>query len=199
MIRMEISFDDSFVDQLKWARTMGRLGLVGTFYISPGRLGKTLPADGIYYLTESHVEQIASMGHLIGNHTWDHEAPATEGVDAVMDSILKAKEWLDARGFFGHLLALPYGVRGGQWTRGIIEELQEKHFVLRDVLFKDDESRTPNGIPAALESTTLEFSQAPMRYFHGNNNTKDDEMAEFLYGVAEAVAAGEVEVVTPLT
>ena len=34
-----LSFDDSLMDQFKWAHTMHELSLRGVFYISPLRLG----------------------------------------------------------------------------------------------------------------------------------------------------------------
>ena len=200
MSLVNLSFDDSLVDQLKWARTMQVLGLKGTFYISPGRLEKRVQQvapGGRYevYLTEEHVNRLAAMGHCIGNHTWDHEAPATHSGAEIEDSIMRAEEWLTTRGWGGGLLALPYGVRGGKWDDTTLQQLLTRGWQLRDVRFSATELRT---LPAAWESTEwpAEGAVSPdLRYFHGNHNTTDEQMAKFLFSVASDVKEGKVEII----
>ena len=196
MLSIGISFDDSLVDQLKWARTMAQVGLRGVFYVSPGVLGTpALLREGKWFLTEDHVRRIAEGGHVVGNHTWEHEAPATHLPVEVLASACRAAEWLDALGWEGSLLALPYGVRGGKWDDAILAALAAEGFVLRDVRFDGEAAAS---LPAALESTALVSGEdVDLRYFHGNHNTSDDDMARFLYHVAEEVSAGRARLVLP--
>lgn len=196
MIFLGISFDDSLVSQLKWARTMWKLGLQGVFYISPGRLGKRPDLQrGEWFLTKDHVKEIASCGHLVGNHTWDHEAPRKNTPQEVLESIKKAAEWLEIEGYSPSFLALPWGVRGGGWTAEALEGLKGAGYILRDVAFEGERDRL---LPSALESTALGLAPGEnLRYFHGNRNTPDDQMARFLYHVASLRDKGELRLLLP--
>ena len=194
MRQVGLSFDDGLLDQFKWARTMNVLGLRGVFYISPGRVG------GQLWLQEWQLEQMTKeWGMVIGNHTWDHECPRTKdiGEKETLESIERAGEWLEKRGYASKLFALTYGTKGGGWKEEFVGDLQTKGYVLRDVRF---EGEAANGhlLPSALESATPTFADAPdLRYFHGNHVTSDDEMARLLYAVAEKKAAGELTLLLP--
>ena len=194
MIRVGISFDDSYIAQLKWARTMHKLGLRGTFYISPSAL------DDIHKLLGWTLPKMAEWGHLIGNHTWVHDAPAKASEEEVLTSIYRAASWLRERGYCEELLALPYGVRGGKWSPSFLKRLQHDGYMLRDVRFKG-EAPGSRRLPSALESAATTFTEVEgwpdLRYFHGNHNTSDADMAEFLFALADGVAAGELQVVLP--
>jgi peptidoglycan/xylan/chitin deacetylase (PgdA/CDA1 family) len=188
MRQVGLSFDDSFVNQRAWARTMHNLGLRGTFYISPGRI------DTVGYLQTSHLEEMATWGHLIGNHTWEHEAPKSVGERAAVEAAWRARAWLDERSFSGSLLALPWGSRGGGWSEAVQAELALAGFALRDVRF--DSEPLAQG---ALESVAppLDATEPDLRYFHGPHVTSDDLMAKFLYSLAAERDAGNLTLLLP--
>jgi len=201
MLKVSLSFDDSLVDQFKWARTMALLNLKGVFYVSPGRLNRPPNFKRCeWFLTEEHVERMAKWGHTIGNHTWDHEAPGMVGVADTVASIEKAAEWLAERSYASKLLALPFGSRGGKWPQGLLSDLITEGYILRDVRFENDAPDLKLPCSAALESTVfpdLDFSGIDYRYFHGNHATSDDDLADFLYGLNELRSAGRLSVVLP--
>ncbi len=209
MTKIGISFDDSLVDQLHWARMLKAFDIQGVFYISPGRLTmepRVLRRRIDSYLTEEHVARIADMGHVIGNHTWDHEAPVNGmcevlprpalPVEEVLASVEKAREWLDARGYEGSLLSLPHGAQGGLWEKDLQERLAQDGYVLRDIRY-GEQLEAPSGIVAALYSTAPPIGQLDLRYFHGNWQTLDVDMARFVVSVSEAIKAGEAQLVLP--
>lgn len=199
MTHVGISFDDTLVDQLHWARMLEHLGLQGVFYVSPERLGRNVDLQRKeWYLTEDHLARIAEHGHLIGNHTWQHECPALCADAVVLESIHRASDWLDARGYEPKLLALPNGVRGGGWGDEILETLQAEGYALRDILINNDERTAPSGLPAALEDACVPLREGvDLRYFHDSHNVKDLDLATMLCGIAEAIKAGTAALVLP--
>lgn len=191
MKTLTISFDDGLVDQLKWARTLSTLRLHATFYVSPALLGTGYLARKRWiYLTERHLDTIASLGHTVGNHLWSHECPKCGcRLEELMTSALRAEEWLVRKyGERGKPLALPYGSRGGAWQEPHLEALRSAGFVVRDV------RQERNGGKGAWESTELPLEDADSRYFHGNHNTTDNAFAEFAYAVAALRDKGELTV-----
>ena len=195
MIQVGLSFDDGLVDQLKWAHTLQVVGLRAIFYVSPGLLGSGINAKRQVYATELHVARIAEMGHVVGNHTWKHEALATHAIGDCIEAADRARVWLEKRGYNGTLLALPYGSRGGAWDEAAVAALHHLGYATRDVRFAAEDASL-----GALESCELSLS-APLdlRYFHGNHNTDDDDLARFFYWLAAEQAAGRVQVVLPAT
>lgn len=193
MLKVGISFDDTVMDQLRWARGMRRLGILGTFYITPSRLGEPT------FLSEEHVARIASWGHQIGNHLWDHIYPKSHPWDEVLQAIELARQWLDDRGYEGNLLALPNGVNGGGWTPEQLRELEGKGFSLRDVR-SAEEGPMERSLPSALEwpgPLNFDYDGLDLRYFHGSYNTNDDEFVELLRSLQAAKANGLVQLVLP--
>jgi hypothetical protein len=172
-----ISFDDGLVEGLKWGRTAAAYGLQCTFYVCPGLLGRPfLNRPNRFCMTERHVEMLAGMGHLIGNHTMRHEAPCSHSWIVVVDSIEDAGEWLDDRGYLGQLLALTYGSVGGHWTPDQVRSLHQTGYTVRD-FFPENERCDPL------------MSPTEQRTFHGNYSTRDQDIAWFFANVAEGLAA----------
>ena len=185
MTRVELSFDDSLVEQYRWARLLGELHVPATFYVSPGLLR---PGR----LQEWMLPEMKGWGHTIGNHTWMHEHPAQCGVARTLESINDAADWLDDKGFDGSLLAVPKGVRGGGWSDELLEKLEAQGYAIRDVRWKRDEVRP---LPGAWESTELPFVEpTDLRYFHGIHRTPNDAFCAFACEVARLRDAGELEV-----
>jgi peptidoglycan/xylan/chitin deacetylase (PgdA/CDA1 family) len=170
-----VSFDDGLLEGLKWARTMAQLGLQGTFYICPGLLGGEFIRPGQWCLTEAQVEQIVGWGHIIANHTWAHEAPASHVHIVVLDSIHRTEAWLEKRGYDGKRLALTFGSEGGRWDGNFVETLLQEGYGVRD-------------FTEGQEST--ELPSKGLRTFHGNHSTSDEAFAKFIYSLAEAVESG---------
>ena len=191
-ITVDISFDDGWMDQLKWSRFMNAAGLAGTFYVCPGLLG----TPG--YLTEQHLAMVAELGHRIGNHTWEHESPGRSGGVKTVKSCIRARKWLDDKGYDGHILALTCGSRGGRWGVEEVRTLRADGFVgFRDVRFKSELPASFAPAVAALELADL-MSLVPgfnAYYFHNNHNTDDDQLMKFLGAIAAWDAAGAVRVV----
>jgi peptidoglycan/xylan/chitin deacetylase (PgdA/CDA1 family) len=184
-----VSFDDGLVDQLKWARYMARLGLQGMFYVCPGLLGKHWQ-KGQVVMGEGHLEEIAGLGHLVGNHTWRHECPANTPHLELMASWEKARKWLEKRGYDGLSLALPYGSRGGKWEGSeTLLAIRAMGIVPADVRFSGERS-APSGLPGRLESTEGWEGPSDLRYFHGNHATTDMSFVAFMDKIAKAQGAG---------
>jgi peptidoglycan/xylan/chitin deacetylase (PgdA/CDA1 family) len=188
MLQVALSFDDSFVDQYKWARTLGELHIPATFYVSPGLIGRPL------CLSRTHLNAIAGWGHLIGNHTWEHEAPKKCGVEVAVESAVRAMVWLEAEGFHGDLFAMPYGSRGGGWDQAAQTTLRARGLLLRDVRFEGEPLTQ-----GALESTSLKIAPTGLdqRYFHSNFNTTDDSLAALFFHLAAERDAGRLTILLP--
>lgn len=189
---VDLSFDDGLVAQLKWARVMNALGLRGTFYVCPGLLGQ----EG--YLTEAQLETLALYGHRIANHTWEHEHPARCSVVEVLKGLDKARQWLDARGYAGSVLALPKGSRSGGWGPAAVETLTRLGYVgMRDVRFSGEATDVFAPRVSALETTDVFAIGIGLNafYHHDNRNTNDAELSVFLTTVAQWCRNGVVECV----
>lgn len=181
MTSITLSFDDSLIAQYKWARWLGEVGVCATFYISPGVLGECRR------LSEELVARIASLGHVIGNHTWGHECPRRHGVDATVESIARARVWLEDRGYSGTVFAMPYGSRGGGWDEAVVKELQLQGYEIRDVRMKG-EGPEQFAWPAAVELTDESvqmFDGVNLVYAHGDLTLNDARFVEFVNDALE--------------
>jgi len=191
--RLGLSFDDTTSAQYKWARWLSEVGITATFYVSPGRLG------GFNNLTPATLDAIQALGHRIGNHTWRHECPKRDGMEAAWESIERAREWLEARGAEGKTLALPYGSRGGAWPEEWIAARIVEGWSVRDVRGADE----PCGRfawPAAVELTSqqmplLRTGEDNYVYAHGNTELVDEVFVVYANRVLAGVTAGEFELI----
>lgn len=92
-----LTYDDGKTQDLVVARYLASKGLKGSFCISTDRVGNT----GSGYMTLSELQEIKALGHLIFNHSYDHEYLNTDdlGFTEAVESINKATEWLIDNGF----------------------------------------------------------------------------------------------------
>ena len=182
-----ISFDDMLLDQYKWARGLWRYGVRGTFYINPFYVG----FDGFLSL-----EQLRRMhdewGHTIANHSWLHEAPASNGgtrIEILERNVSVGSEWLKENGFGdgARLLALPYGMIGGKWKQEHLERLWPLCDQIRDV--GTGINKRGSRILSAIETTEIQKAnddKLVCYYFHGNHNTRDRDFVKLLDGLIAA-------------
>lgn len=180
MSRITISFDDGLLTQFKWARGLYRYEIPATFYINPFFIGFG------NYLSLDQLKQMKDWGHVIANHLWLHESPATVSMDVILGNYAMAGEWLDKHGFEdgSTLVALPYGSIGGRWTEEHISTMLEYCDQIRDVRFDHDTAFNEYGskVIKAIESTKLVLAEDKLicHYFHGNHNTSDENFVAFL-------------------
>ena len=175
--RIAISFDDGLLAQFKWARGLYKYNISGTFYINPFNLG------GYGFLTLDQLKKMKNeWGHVIANHLWLHESPATVSMEIVLGNLFAARDWLERNGFEegSRLLALPYGSRGGRWTEDHINVLFGECEQIRDV--GSGVNHFICKMPTAVESTDLMHIEGKLlcHYFHGNHNTSDHDFVSFL-------------------
>ncbi|WP_169982042.1 polysaccharide deacetylase family protein [Microbispora sp. H10836] len=98
-----LTFDDGTADHLAAARTLGKRGLKGTFYVNSARLG------GRGYLSVAALRTIAREGHEIGGHTLDHPH-LSEQFEAVQQTeICDDRRALLKLGFDVRSFAYPFG------------------------------------------------------------------------------------------
>jgi peptidoglycan/xylan/chitin deacetylase (PgdA/CDA1 family) len=192
--RLDLSFDDTQAAHYKWARWLSEVGLTATFYVSPGQL------SGFNNMTPATLDAVQALGHRIGNHTWKHECPKREGLDASWESIERTREWLEARGCDGRVLALPYGSRGGEWPEEWIAEHIAEGWSVRDVRGVDEPTnRFP--WPSAVELTSqqmplLRAGEDNYVYAHGNIELVDTVFVEYANRILAGKLAGEFEMIT---
>lgn len=189
-MKVAISFDDGLLDQFKWARALHNCEIKGTFYICPFHVGHQgcLTLD---QLKRMHDE----WGHTIANHFWLHESPKGSKLNAepvseqiLIRNMIQAENWLTENGFAdgGKLVSLPFGSKGGKWTKEIIDNLLQFCDQIRDV--GSGINKPGSKIITAQETT--EPIGAPddalvCYYFHGNCNTTDNAFTELLYKLRE--------------
>lgn len=105
------TFDDCRTESYRFAAYLAAKNMSGTFYVPPGLIGTT------GYCTESQLRAMQDMGHLIGNHTWNHLGFTDYSFNAfrAREEFRRARLWLDEHGFAGGAIgALPGGT--GQWV-----------------------------------------------------------------------------------
>ena len=188
---IDISFDDGWMDQLHWARYMQALGLRGTFYVCPGLIGK--PGR----LTEEHLQLLASWGHRIANHTWEHECPRAIGEAKTLEGLEHARQWLAERGWAADVVALVKGSRGGGWSEAFVAQVLTHGFVgMRDVRFKSESVNVFAPRVAALEMADVMAVTPGLNafYFHNHNNVQESALVEFLSTIARWQETGVAKV-----
>ena len=191
--RLGLSFDDTRSAQYKWARWLKEVGIMATFYVSPGQLG------GFNNLTLATLDAVQALGHRIGNHTWGHECPKRNGLDATWESIERTREWLEARGADGKALALPYGSRGGEWSEEWIAAKVAEGWSVRDVRGADEPCDRFQW-SAAVELTSqlmplLRAGEDNYVYAHGNTELVDIVFVAYANRVLAGLTAGEFKLI----
>jgi peptidoglycan/xylan/chitin deacetylase (PgdA/CDA1 family) len=101
--RIFVTHDDCKDDAYLFAEAAAARGIPITFYCIPGKLGTT------DYISSSELAEIQAMGHLIGNHTYNHYARfnrdgTTDYGDPQLEGdckyqVRKARDWLLDNGF----------------------------------------------------------------------------------------------------
>lgn len=106
---VSVDFDDGWKSQSKNAApVLKKYGLKATFYVNGSFVDNT--ADG--YMTATQIKALATAGHEIGNHTWDHEDLATLNrtqIDAEWDQ--SQSEIVSKVGVAPKVCAYPFGSR----------------------------------------------------------------------------------------
>src|SRR5699024_10638843 len=99
---VSLTFDDGNADQMTAVDTLGRYGLLGTFFIVSGYVGH----DG--YLTLDQLRDIAAAGHEIGGHTATHPDLTALPDDEAARQMCNSRTALLGWGFQVSNLAYPY-------------------------------------------------------------------------------------------
>ena len=190
-MKAAISFDDGLLDQFKWARALWRCKIKGTFYINPFHVGhrRRLTLDE---LKRMHDE----WGHTIANHFWTHESPNGGYLSVIpvskqvlIRNLTFASEWLNDNGFGdgSMLVALPFGSKGGGWSKELINNLLNFCDQIRDV--GSGINKKGSRILTAIETTEMidaSDDSLVCYYFHGNHMTSDGSFLDFLYKLRES-------------
>lgn len=175
--RVAISFDDGLLAQFKWARGLFRYNITGTFYVNPFYI------DHAGFLSLDQLKKMKNeWGHVIANHLWLHESPASVDMDIIFGNLAAAGDWLERNGFGdgSRLLALPYGSVGGKWTEDHINVLLDECEQIRDV--GSGINDFGSSLITAVESTDVISVENKLLcyYFHGNHNTSDHDFISLL-------------------
>jgi peptidoglycan/xylan/chitin deacetylase (PgdA/CDA1 family) len=99
---------------------MSDLKLKGVFSITVNWLEKE---DGLF---QRDLRRIKQLGHMVCNHSMNHPRPEKLSIEQIMNDYLQAKVWLNARGFFGDYLILPFG--GNSLLGPVHQNLLEMEF-----------------------------------------------------------------------
>jgi peptidoglycan/xylan/chitin deacetylase (PgdA/CDA1 family) len=102
---VSLTFDDGNADQMTALPMLADHGMKGTFYIIPGRVGRT--ADG--YMSWSQVDSIFAAGHEIGGHTRNHVHLNQVNEATARTEICGGRDDLLARGYPQMSFAYPFG------------------------------------------------------------------------------------------
>ncbi|HNR54064.1 MAG TPA: polysaccharide deacetylase family protein [Flavobacteriales bacterium] len=116
-----LSSDDGFRNNLDGARVLRELGVSACFFINPALIGLNdemenarLCADRFHlppvrFLDRKEVEELVSLGHEIGSHSWEHHRMSALPYEAMVEDIQRTREtllrWLGRADHF----AFPYG------------------------------------------------------------------------------------------
>ena len=195
--KIVFSCDDGLAEQFKWSKLFSNAGIECTFYVNPFSIGN--PG----FLSLSNLRKLQEDGHIIGNHMWMHEAPASFSNDCnVVEEIIMAnfragRDWLLKNGFEAgsKLLALPYGTVGGKWS----DELKQK--LGKEVHVRDYGSNMLNRIELCSSFMTgretdqflIVDDMVSCYCFHGNRTMKDSALTMLVEKIEEALQRGEVE------
>jgi peptidoglycan/xylan/chitin deacetylase (PgdA/CDA1 family) len=90
-----LTFDDGQEEDVLTASYMASKGVDATFYVSPNKIGTT------GYMTLANLNSLKSQGHIIANHSWNHESLKDDNLstEEAINAIVKASDWLRDNGF----------------------------------------------------------------------------------------------------
>jgi peptidoglycan/xylan/chitin deacetylase (PgdA/CDA1 family) len=84
-----LTFDDGTADHMRVGALLREHGLLGTFFLISGRIGKT------GFLTASDVKRLASMGHRIASHTVTHPQLPSLSTARIIEELRDSKAALE--------------------------------------------------------------------------------------------------------
>jgi peptidoglycan/xylan/chitin deacetylase (PgdA/CDA1 family) len=102
---VSLTFDDGNADQMPAVQMLTDHGMEGTFYIIPGRVGRTTAG----YMTWTQVQTIYAAGNEIGGHTQNHVHLDELSEQEQHDEICGGRDSLLARGYPQVSFAYPFG------------------------------------------------------------------------------------------
>ncbi len=100
---VSITFDDTFIDQMKVKDALRAAGLRATFYVNSARIGEDT------YMTEAMLHALEADGHEIAGHTVNHPNLPTVDPDEQRRQICNDRFTLLRMGFRVTSLAYPHG------------------------------------------------------------------------------------------
>lgn len=107
-IYVALTFDDGDASHAMVGRLLKRYGMLGTFYVNSGTLGK----KGM--LTPRQVKALAKAGHEIGGHTLRHARLTEVSPSVARKEICADRKALLGMGFKVRTFAYPYGSENPQ-------------------------------------------------------------------------------------
>ncbi len=115
-----LTFDDSDLDQYTVAvPEMDKYGFKGVFFIMTVALGKPR------YMAKEHVKHLASEGHVIGSHTWDHKnVKQFNEADWITQVEKPSRQLQEITGSPVEYFAFPFGL----WKPDAIPHLKQRGF-----------------------------------------------------------------------
>lgn len=117
VVDLEITFDDGNLSDLDDALpVLAERGLVATFHICAGRLGKPR------YLAEAHLRELRAAGMGIGSHGWNHvDLRRIDDVELEREAAGSRERLAEAVGAPVTQFALPFG----SYDRRVLRSLRE--------------------------------------------------------------------------
>lgn len=107
------NIDDGLVTQMPYMAYLAGLGISATLYVTPNKAGTGS------YMTASQMRDVRDMGHLVANHSWNHENLSGLADAEKIVTVVKAGRWLCDEGMpeGARIFAVPGG--SGQITAGL--------------------------------------------------------------------------------
>ncbi|WP_343674192.1 polysaccharide deacetylase family protein [Chitinophaga sp.] len=133
---MMITFDDSHAEHYTIAvPVLNKFHFKGVFFIMTVCLNK--PG----WLTTDEVKDMASQGHIIACHTWDHPNLALHPTYSIDQQLIKPKKYLEKiTGAAIRYFAYPYGA----WSEQVVKDLKQVGFIAAFQLDSHQQSADTN-------------------------------------------------------
>jgi len=130
-----LTFDDTDEDQYTIAEPeMKKYGFKGVFFIMTVSLGRP------HYMTRDQVKTLASEGHIIGSHTWDHHnVKLYQEKDWITQIEKPTKELESITGKPVKYFAYPFGL----WNPQAITQLKQRGFIAAFQLVSKRDAEDP--------------------------------------------------------
>ena len=182
-----LSSDDGFRNNLDGARVLHELGISACFFINPALIGlrdeaeiARLCADRFHlppvrFLDRSEVDELVTLSHEVGSHTWEHHRMSALPQEAMIEDIQRTRDtlisWLGRADHF----AFPYGRFTDLPAAGYRAALQAGHVSCATAERGCHANTGP--IPAdqlliRRDHIILDWPLAHIRYFLGTNARK---------------------------